>query len=81
MKQLIRLLAFCVVHMTLVCSTAAQDHLSLRTRLLSSPFTDTTAHANDSIVVPMDTRSPALATVMSAIVPGSGQIYVKRYWT
>lgn len=26
-------------------------------------------------------RSPFLATVFSAVVPGAGQIYVERYWT
>ncbi len=27
------------------------------------------------------TRSPALATVLSTIAPGAGQIYAERYWT
>ncbi|PLX00767.1 MAG: hypothetical protein C0594_15280, partial [Marinilabiliales bacterium] len=27
-----------------------------------------------------DSRNPKLAAVMSAIVPGSGQVYNKKYW-
>lgn len=38
------------------------------------------------VVTPQDAtepsrRSPFLATVFSAVVPGSGQIYAERYWT
>ena len=35
----------------------------------------------DTVLTVRSSRSPALATVFSAIVPGSGQIYVERYWT
>lgn len=35
----------------------------------------------DSMAEVRSSRSPALATMFSAIVPGSGQIYVERYWT
>lgn len=37
--------------------------------------------SQDSAVSMRSSRSPALATIFSAIVPGSGQIYVERYWT
>lgn len=35
----------------------------------------------DSVLSLRSERSPALATIFSALVPGSGQIYVERYWT
>ena len=35
----------------------------------------------DTLAVARSSRSPALATVFSTIVPGSGQIYAERYWT
>jgi len=35
----------------------------------------------DSTMSLRPSRSPALATVFSALVPGSGQIYAERYWT
>jgi len=35
----------------------------------------------DTVTAPRSSRSPALATIFSAIVPGSGQIYAERYWT
>lgn len=35
----------------------------------------------DSLADQQAMKSPALATLMSAVVPGSGQIYAERYWT
>ena len=48
----------------------------------SRTFQDTTvrAAAVDSSDV-RGSRSPALAVALSAVVPGAGQIYAKRYWT
>lgn len=61
---------------------AGQDRLSLRARLLSfSPLPDTTLSVSSDSLAPSGTRSPALATAMSAVLPGSGQIYAGRYWT
>jgi len=31
--------------------------------------------------VSISTRSPALATILSAVAPGAGQVYAERYWT
>jgi len=35
----------------------------------------------DSAVNLRPAKSPALATIFSSLVPGSGQIYAERYWT
>jgi len=77
--RLIVVLACCAV---IASHLAGQDRLSLRTRLLSfSPLPDTTLSVSSDSLAPSGTRSPALATVMSAVLPGSGQIYAGRYWT
>src|SRR3990172_8438375 len=50
-------------------------------RPLVTPASPSFSMLQDSTMSLRPSRSPALATVFSALVPGSGQIYAERYWT
>ncbi len=79
---------FCRLVVTAAVLLLSQDihaqppAVSLRTSLLHA-----TGMELDFQKVPPDSavsissRSPALATILSAVVPGAGQIYAERYWT
>jgi hypothetical protein len=60
---------------------AQAPSLSLRTTLL---YATDSKHAVPSLpdsTATVSTRSPAFATILSAVAPGAGQIYAERYWT
>lgn len=59
---------------------AQTPSVSLRTSLLYSTEDGFQEVPPDSFAS-VGTRSPALATILSAIAPGAGQIYAERYWT
>lgn len=59
---------------------AQTPSVSLRTSLLYSMHNEFQEVRPESLAS-VGTRSPALATVLSAIAPGAGQIYAERYWT
>lgn len=59
----------------------SEVNLRVTVRPLESSSPNFLSLAQDSGVSLRPSRSPALATIFSAVVPGSGQIYVERYWT
>ena len=58
-----------------------QTEKSIRSALAVDSSSGPNSVFQDSISDPKSIKSPALATVFSALVPGSGQIYAERYWT
>ncbi len=60
---------------------AQAPSVSPRTSLLYATGNEYTYQSLPDSVATISTRSPALATILSAAAPGAGQIYAERYWT
>ncbi len=73
------------VLLTVLCT--AQSLAQFRERpqaggfIFSSRQSDFLTALQDTLQESKPARSPALATILSAAVPGAGQIYSQRYWT
>lgn len=77
-----RRVALAAVGLFLFQSLLAQSpSVSLRTSLLTSTGGELAALEAPDSTASLSTRSPALATILSAVAPGTGQIYAERYWT
>ena len=77
-----RLLVAAVVLLLFQDLHAQQPPVSLRTSLLfSSGNTPDFRETPPDSFVSIGSRSSALAIILSALAPGTGQIYVERYWT